>query len=77
MQVMLFTGSGSVLYAGGHLDQRQGGGLPTLMQNKGLQFNPKTAMKMAGAETITLTSADHSEGIAVLRESRPPIFEDK
>ena len=29
------------------------------------------------AEILTLTSADHAEGTAAFRESRPPIFEDR
>lgn len=52
--------------------------LSKLMLCKGLEFDLETAMKMAAAaETITLTSADHAEGTAAFRESRPPIFEDK
>lgn len=52
--------------------------LSKLMLYKGLEFDLETAMKMAAAaETITLTSADHGEGTAAFRESRPPIFEDK
>ena len=31
----------------------------------------------AAIETFTLTSADHAEGTAAFRESRPPIFEDR
>jgi len=52
--------------------------LSKLMLYKGLEFDLETAMKMAAAaETITLTSADHAEGTAAFRESRPPIFEDR
>ncbi len=52
--------------------------LSKLMLYKGLEFDLETAMQMAAAaESITLTSADHAEGTAAFRESRPPFFEDR
>ena len=45
---------------------------------KGLEFDLDTAMKMAAAaETITLTSRDHAEGTAAIRESRKPADEGR
>ena len=50
--------------------------LSKLMLYKGLDFDLDTAMKMAAAaETITLTSKDHLEGTAAIRESRRPAYE--
>lgn len=50
--------------------------LSKLMLYKGLEFDLETAMQMAAAaETITLTSKDHIEGTAALRESRQPNYE--
>ncbi|MDP6549728.1 MAG: enoyl-CoA hydratase-related protein, partial [Dehalococcoidia bacterium] len=52
--------------------------LAKLMLYKGLDFDLETAMKMAAAaETITLTSKDHEEGIAAFRESRKPVYEGR
>ena len=46
--------------------------LAKLMLYKGLEFDLETAMQMAAvAETITLTSQDHREGVAAFREKRP------
>ena len=48
------------------------------MLYKGLDFDLDTAMKMAAAaETITLTSHDHAEGTAAIRESRKPAYEGR
>ena len=45
--------------------------LAKLMLYKGLEFDLETAMQMAAAaETITLTSQDHREGLAAFREKR-------
>ena len=45
---------------------------------KGLEFDVDTAMTMAAAaETITLTSWDHAEGTAAIRESRKPAYEGR
>ncbi|MBI4200395.1 MAG: enoyl-CoA hydratase/isomerase family protein [Chloroflexi bacterium] len=42
---------------------------------KGLEVDLETAMQMAAAaETVTLTSQDHQEGVAALREKRPARF---
>ena len=50
--------------------------LSKLMLYRGLEFDLETAMKMAAAaETITLTSRDHEEGMAAARESRRPTYE--
>ena len=52
--------------------------LSKLMLYKGLDFDLDTAMKMAAAaETITLTSRDHAEGTAAIRESRKPEYEGR
>jgi len=52
--------------------------LSKLMLYKGLDFDLDTAMKMAAAaETITLTSRDHAEGTAAIRESRKPVYEGR
>lgn len=52
--------------------------LAKLMLYKGLEFDLETALKMAAAaETITLTSRDHTEGIAAAQESRPPVYEGR
>jgi len=52
--------------------------LSKLMLYKGLEFDLDTALKMAAtAETITLTSRDHEEGTAAIRESRNPIYEGR
>lgn len=49
--------------------------LAKLMLYKGLEFDLDTAMKMAAAaETITLTSEDHREGVAAFREKRKPTY---
>ena len=49
--------------------------LSKLMLYKGLEFDLDTAMRMAAAaETITLTSKDHLEGTAAIRESRKPVY---
>jgi len=49
--------------------------LSKLMLYKGLEFDLDTAMRMAAAaETITLTSKDHREGTAAIRESRKPVY---
>ena len=47
--------------------------LSKLMLNQGLEFDLETAMKMAAAETITLTSSDHGGGTQAMRESRNPV----
>ena len=52
--------------------------LAKLMLYKGLDFDLETAMKMAAAaETITLRSKDHEEGIAAFRASRKPVYEGR
>ena len=51
--------------------------LSKLMLYKGLEFDLETAMQMAAAETITLTSHDHEEGAASFRESRQPQYEGR
>ena len=52
--------------------------LSKLMLYKGLEFDLDTAMRMAAAaETITLTSQDHLEGTAAIRESRRPVYEGR
>lgn len=49
--------------------------LSKLMLYKGLDFDLDTAMrKAAAAETITLTSKDHLEGTAAIRESQQPVY---
>lgn len=49
--------------------------LAKLMLYKGLEFDLETAMDMAAAaETITLTSSDHREGVAAFREKRQAKF---
>lgn len=49
--------------------------LAKLMLYKGLEFDLETAMQMAAAaETITLTSEDHLEGVTAHREKRPPQY---
>ena len=46
--------------------------LAKLLLYKGLEFDLETAMQMAAAaETITLTSQDHREGVTAYREKRP------
>ncbi|MBM3942333.1 MAG: hypothetical protein FJ316_05325 [SAR202 cluster bacterium] len=50
--------------------------LSKLMLYKGLEMDLETAMQVAAAaETITLTSRDHSEGTAAIRERRTPHYE--
>ena len=52
--------------------------LSKLMLYKGLEFDLETAMQMAAAaETITLSSRDHEEGTAAIRESRKPEYEGR
>ena len=52
--------------------------LSKLMLYKGLEVDLDTALKMAAAaETITLTSYDHEEGIQAMRESRKPNYEGR
>ncbi len=52
--------------------------LSKLMLYKGLEFDLETALKMAAAaETITLTSRDHAEGTAAIRQSRKPEYEGR
>ncbi|MSQ17555.1 MAG: enoyl-CoA hydratase/isomerase family protein [Dehalococcoidia bacterium] len=52
--------------------------LSKLMLYKGLKMDLETAMQMAAAaETITLTSRDHAEGAAAIREGRTPQFEGR
>ena len=52
--------------------------LSKLMLYKGLEFDLDTAMRMAAAaETITLTSRDHLEGTAAVRQSRRPAYEGR
>jgi enoyl-CoA hydratase/carnithine racemase len=49
--------------------------LAKMMLYRGLEFDLETSLKMAAAaETITLTSEDHKEGIAAFREKRRPAF---
>ncbi|PKB68524.1 MAG: hypothetical protein BZY82_00625 [SAR202 cluster bacterium Io17-Chloro-G3] len=49
--------------------------LSKMMLYKGLEFDFETALQMAAAaETITLTSRDHKEGVAAFREKRSPEF---
>ncbi len=50
--------------------------LSKLMLYKGLEMDLETAMQMAAAaETITLGSRDHAEGVAALREKRTAGYE--
>ncbi|HLF04994.1 MAG TPA: enoyl-CoA hydratase-related protein [Dehalococcoidia bacterium] len=52
--------------------------LSKLMLYKGLEMDLETAMQMAAAaETITLTSRDHAEGAAAIREGRTPQYEGR
>ena len=52
--------------------------LSKLMLYKGLEFDLETAMKMAAAaETITLTSQDHREGVQAFREKSTPTYEGR
>jgi enoyl-CoA hydratase/carnithine racemase len=49
--------------------------LAKLLLYRGLEFDLDTTLKMAAAaETITLTSEDHREGITAWREKRKPIY---
>ncbi|MEX0761764.1 MAG: enoyl-CoA hydratase-related protein [Dehalococcoidia bacterium] len=49
--------------------------LAKTMMNRGLQMDLDTAMQMAAAaESITLSSRDHLEGMAAMRERRKPEF---
>lgn len=49
--------------------------LAKLMLYKGLEVDLETAMQVAAAaETVTLSSKDHLEGLAALREKRAPKF---
>ena len=51
--------------------------LSKMMLYQGLEFDLETAMKMAAAaETITLTSQDHIEGVAAFRGQRPAEYRD-
>ncbi|MBI4234392.1 MAG: enoyl-CoA hydratase [Chloroflexi bacterium] len=52
--------------------------LSKLMLHKGLGFDLETAMLMAAAaETITLTSEDHREGVTAFREKRKPLYKGR
>ena len=52
--------------------------LSKMMLYQGLEFDLETAMKMAAAaETITLTSQDHIEGVAAFREKRAAVYRDR
>ena len=45
------------------------------MTYRGLQIDLDTAVQMATtAESITLSSADHAEGLATVRERRKPEY---
>ena len=49
--------------------------LAKMLLYRGLEFDLETALLMsATAETITLTSEDHKEGVAAFREKRQPSF---
>ena len=49
--------------------------LAKMMLYRGLEMDLETAMQAAAAaESITLSSADHSEGMAAMREKRKPKF---
>ena len=49
--------------------------LAKMLLYRGLEFDLETALLMsATAETITLTSEDHREGVAAFREKRQPNF---
>ena len=49
--------------------------LAKLLLYKGLEFDLETSMQMAAAaETITLTSQDHKEGLTAFREKRAPRY---
>ena len=51
--------------------------LSKMMLYQGLEFDLETAMKMAAAaETITLTSQDHIEGVRAFREKRAAEYRD-
>ena len=47
-----------------------------MMLYKGLDFDLDTALKMA-AEAITLTSKDHAESAAAIRQYRKPEYEGR
>ena len=47
------------------------------MLYKGLDFDLETALKMAAAETITLTLYDHGEGTQAIQKSRKPSYEGR
>lgn len=50
--------------------------LAKMMMTRGLQMDLETAMQMAAsAESITLSSRDHAEGMHALREKRIPKYE--
>jgi enoyl-CoA hydratase/carnithine racemase len=52
--------------------------LMKLQAYRGLEMDMETALEMAAAcETITLTSEDHKEGVAALREKRDPQFQGR
>ena len=49
--------------------------LAKMMLYRGLEFDLETALLMAAAaETITLTSEDHREGVSAFREKRKPVY---
>ncbi|MCS7206415.1 MAG: enoyl-CoA hydratase [Dehalococcoidia bacterium] len=52
--------------------------LAKMMLYRGLEVDLETAMLMAAAaETITLTSEDHREGVAAFREKRKPVYKGR